>query len=217
MIGDFAHRLPSLVFVRNDRRGFDVIEVRETLFQVGIAFHLDLALVRSGATWRSFAIFPVDLVNHVHARGHFAEGRETLPVEAGIVAKVDEELRCARVGTGGGKGNRAAGVAALDRVIGNRGVAPFGGYRRIAVNPELAHETGDHAEKRDVLEKSGANQVVKTVGPVGGQRAGDRDGEFALGGVKNRLERIRRFCRELGGVGKTKRGVRLRPVLPMRR
>ena len=193
----------------DDGRGLDIIEVREIFFQVGVAFHLNATLIRSmTAELRRVAIPAVNFVHHVHSFGHFAERRETLPIETGVVAEVDEQLRGARVWTGGGKSDGAARVAALDGVVWYRRFAPLRGDVRVAVDAELAHEAGNHTEEGDVRKVAGTNQVVKTVRAVGRKRAGDFNGEFPSGRVELCLESLRRLLGELGGISKAWRGGR---------
>src|SRR5262249_9792552 len=144
-------------------------------------------------------------VHHLHAFGHSAKWRETLAVEYIVVAEVDKELRGARVGPGCGEGDCATSVAAFDRIVGDSCLAPFCGYARIAVNAELAHETWDHAKKSGVFEVAGTNEIVKTVRTFRSKRPGNLDGEFALGCVELRLERLRRLFSELARIGKTRR------------
>ena len=61
-----------LVLVGENGGGFDVIEIWKILFQVGIAFHLDLALVGAAAPRGAVAVFAVDLDHDRHAFDHFA-------------------------------------------------------------------------------------------------------------------------------------------------
>src|SRR5258708_6513323 len=106
--------LPRLLL---DGRLLDVIEPAEILRQVGIAFHLHAALVGAAAARRAFAVFGVELVDHLHAGGDAAKRREALAVEAGVVAEVDEHLAGAGVGSGHRVGDVAALVALLDRIV----------------------------------------------------------------------------------------------------
>jgi hypothetical protein len=75
--GNFTHKLFGLELFGlvggNDGRGFDVIEVRKILFQVGVAFTLNAALIRPATTGSAFAILAVDLVHHIHSLNHFPE------------------------------------------------------------------------------------------------------------------------------------------------
>src|ERR1017187_2377831 len=80
--------------------GLDVIKVRKITFQIGVAVTLNAALSRPATARSAFAIFAVNFVHDVHSFGHFTERRETLPVEAGVVAEVDEQLCGARVWAG---------------------------------------------------------------------------------------------------------------------
>src|SRR2546430_17428404 len=75
-----------------DGRLLDEIEPAKVLGQVGIAFHLHPALVGAAAARRAFAVFGVELVDHLNAGDDAAKWREALAVEAGVVAEVDEHL-----------------------------------------------------------------------------------------------------------------------------
>ena len=55
---------------------------------------------------------------------------------------------------------------------------------RVSVDAELHHKAGDHAEKSQVGEKTGLDQVVEAVGAQRGPGAGDLDAEVALGGLE---------------------------------
>src|SRR5438132_14422728 len=105
-------------------------------------------------------------------------------IQALIIAKIDEKPGRSRIGTGHGKGNRALDVTGFDRVVSNPRFTPLRGDRGVAMDTELAHESGNHAEKGDVFKITRLNQVIESVGAVGRQRAGHINGEFALGGVK---------------------------------
>src|SRR5580704_17179021 len=89
----------------------DVIELRELRLQVRVSLRLNAGLIRL------LAVLSVDLFHDVHARGDFAKRGEALTVESRIVLEVDEHLRGAGVGTGGGKGDVAGLVALFDRIV----------------------------------------------------------------------------------------------------
>src|SRR5439155_9616077 len=84
---------------------------------------------------------------------------------------------------------------------------------RIAVNPELAHETGDHPKEGNVLEVAGPNEVVKTVCAVWREGAGDFNREVSLRRLKLHFEGFRRLLREFGGVGEVRGADRLFLIL----
>src|SRR4030095_8345799 len=100
---------------RKDSGGLDVIEVWKILLQVGVAFLLDTVLTGATPVGCSLAIFAVDLVHNGHSLDDFSKRRETHAVEIGIVSKVDEQLCGSGVRSGRGEGDRAAGVACLNR------------------------------------------------------------------------------------------------------
>jgi hypothetical protein len=123
-------------------------------------------------------------------------------VELGVVAEVDEELGAAGVGEPGfGESDHAAGVAGLDGIVLDVGGAPCGGDFGIAVDTELAHEAFDDAEEGDVGEEAVFGEIEEAVSAVGGEGAGDFDGERADGGIEFDLEGIGGFLGELGGIG----------------
>src|SRR5436190_6305048 len=202
VVAVFMVRVCSWKSGRNSRQDggrFDIIEIREILFKVSVAFLLNPALVGPPSAGESFSILAINLVHNIHALRHFAEGREAHAIEAAVVTVADEELRGPRVRTGGGEADSTARIAGLDRVVGDPRVVPRRGDLRIAVDAELAHEAGDHAKKSDALEVAGANQVVETIRAVGRLRAGDFDGESAFGCVESHFEGLRPFLRQFGG------------------
>src|SRR5262245_43071111 len=66
-----------------DRRLLDVIELREILDEVGVAFRRDLSLRRTTAARRAFAVTAVQRIDDVHARHDFSERRERATRTAG--------------------------------------------------------------------------------------------------------------------------------------
>src|SRR6185312_1661812 len=200
--GNFAHGITGM-FKDSGKNGgrLDIVEVGKVLFQVGVSLLLNPALIGPATAGSAFAVLAVDLVHNIHSLDHLAKGREAHPIKAVVVAVIDEQLRGPRVGPGGRKRDRPARVAGLDWVVGNPSLAPGGGDLRIAVDAKLDHEPGDHAEKSNVLEVAGANQVVEAVRTVGRQRAGDFHREVSLGRFKFHFERVRGFLGEFGGIG----------------
>src|SRR5262245_25010038 len=99
-----------------DRRRLDEIELGEALFEIGVALALNAPLVGSVPVRGALAVAVIERVHHFHAGNDLAEGRKALAVEPGIVAEIDEHLRRARVGPGGGEGDRATLIALLYRI-----------------------------------------------------------------------------------------------------
>src|SRR5579872_3579149 len=85
--------------------GEDAVEPGEVLIQISLSLVSDRALVRL------LAVARVDLVDDLHALGHFAEGSKAIGIEPRVVSIIDEELRGPAVARGRlGKGHHAAGV-----------------------------------------------------------------------------------------------------------
>src|SRR5687767_1593682 len=94
-----------------DRRLLDEIHPWIVLLQIGIAFHLQPALVGAATARRALAVLGVELVDHLHALDHLAERRETLAIETGVVSEIDEHLTGAGVRSRHRVGDEAALVA----------------------------------------------------------------------------------------------------------
>src|SRR5262245_31232599 len=60
-----------------DRSLLDPVELRKVLFQIGVAFHLHAALVRTVAARSAFAIDGIERVDDVHTRHDLSERRES--------------------------------------------------------------------------------------------------------------------------------------------
>src|SRR5262245_7745584 len=170
-----------------DRRRLDEVELGEALFEIGVALTLNAALIGSVPVRGALAVAAIERVHHLHAGHDLAEGRKALAVEPGIVAEIDEYLRRARVGPGGGEGDRAALIAVLYRIVLDVGVTPDGGDVGIAVDAELHHEALDHAEEARVVEKSVLDQIVEAIGALRRPVAMNLDHERAFARVEFRL------------------------------
>src|SRR5262245_61767776 len=167
-----------------------------------MALGLQLGLFGATAARRALAVPAIQLVDHLHARGHdLAERRDAPFVEARVVGEVDEELRRPRTGRPRlGERHESSLVALLDRVVLNRRVAPGGLDPGVAVDPDLRHEAVDHAEKAAVVVEPATYQVVEPIGAARRPRAVDRHDERPLAGLELRLERLGRFLGERGRV-----------------
>src|SRR5205814_3090829 len=118
--------------------------------QIRVALSLNLPLLRSAAARRAFAVAAVQLLDDIHARCDFAEGRKSLLVERRpVVLVVDEELRRAGIRTAVGESHHAAFVALLHRLVGNSGVAPRRLNAGSAVDPGPLLAAAHHAGAPD--------------------------------------------------------------------
>src|ERR1700691_1939459 len=113
----------------------DAIELGKVFIEVRPAQRSDRTLVRS------LAVAAMNFLHYVHAGDHLAERCEPHFVELRIVARVDEELRGARVLSGGGESDVAGLVALRDRIVLEIRFAPDIIYRRVAAQSELHHES----------------------------------------------------------------------------
>src|SRR6266545_1348408 len=174
----------------------DVIEVREVFRQIRVAFRLNAPLFGPLAARCAFTIPAVYLIDDGHPGDDLTKWRETLAVQARVVLEIDEYLRGSRVGRPTHRvGDKATLVAPLDLIDGNSRVAPSGGDGWIAVDAELHHEIGDHAEEAAVVVEPVLNQVIETIRAVWRPIAVHLDDE----GAGARVERhfVRRGCRVL--------------------
>src|SRR5215813_846169 len=150
----------------------DVIELREILRQICITLGLNSALIWTLSARRSFTVCRVDFLDNFHASGYLAEGGETLGIKSSVIAEVDKHLRSSSIGplraTLHGISKVSALVALLDRITRNPGWLPHFVQRRVAVNAELDHETGNDAEKPNVIVVTILDQVVEAVCSVWG-------------------------------------------------
>src|SRR6202140_2121019 len=130
-----------------DGRFLDVVEIGERAGQISVALALDAILRRSAPARSAFAVFGIEAIDDIHARYDLAERRKALPVQRAVVGEIDEHLRGAGVGTRRGKGDIAAPVALLHRIVLDARLAPHRRELRIAVDAELHHEARDDAEE----------------------------------------------------------------------
>src|SRR5262245_38296206 len=126
----------------DDRRLHDVIELRKSRDQIGIAFILNPHLLgaRRVRPILSFAlpITRVERVDDVHSLHHFAQRAESDGVETAVVGVVDEELRGARIWESSlGERHAPPRVAFLHRLVGDGRFTPDFVHLGIAVDPEL--------------------------------------------------------------------------------
>src|SRR5262249_5785441 len=183
-----------------DRCLFYVIGPREFLGQIGIAFVLDAALVRTAAAWGALAIFRIDRVHYIHTRHHAAKWCETRLIELGIVAEVDEHLAGACVRTRRREGDGAALVALGDLVIRDLRSAPARHDCGIPIDAELHHEAGDHAEKTGAVVKAVLDEIVEPVGAFRRPGARHLDHEHAPGRIEPRFISCGRLLAQRGGI-----------------
>src|SRR4030095_3034481 len=145
----------------------NVIELREILRQICITLGLDSALLWTLPARCPFTVSRVDFVDNLHTSRHLAKGREPLTVESSVISEINEHLRCSGIGSLRTTLHRISNVAAcvllLDGIARNPGRLPHFVQRRVAINPELDHETGNDAEKPNVIEVTILDEVVEAV------------------------------------------------------
>src|ERR1019366_1803184 len=118
-------RLLVLLPLLNDASGHDEIELRKIFLEICVSLHAELTLCRAApSALVSLAVAAVQRVHDVHAVADLADRIESRFVERRVVAEVDEQLRRARVWSGGGEGEPSARVALRDGIIGEVQVAP---------------------------------------------------------------------------------------------
>src|SRR5204862_4501759 len=96
-----------------DRSLLHIIEIREVLGEIGVAFALDFSLVGAAAIGSAFAIAAIERVDDVHPRRDLAGRRKARFIQAGIVREIDEHLAGARIRAGGREDDEASLVALL--------------------------------------------------------------------------------------------------------
>jgi hypothetical protein len=170
-------------------RQFYLVDEREIGLQISVALAGDHVLARG------FSVARKDFVDHVHAFDDCAEGSETHAVEAGIVSVIDEELRRAGVGAGGGEDDASALVALNNRIIMDFGDFPGLVDVGAGAEPKLHDKTANDAKEGRVGEVAVADQVVKAVCAEGRPVAMDFDDEVARSGGELCLENRWRFGR----------------------
>ena len=126
----------------DDPGGCDVIELREASLEIGIPLGRNARLVGC------LPITSVDRIDDAHPFHHAPEWRESHPVEPHVGGVVNEELIASRVGTAGGEDDRPSLVALDYRVIEDGTAFPAPIHGRIAVHPELRHESRHGVARR---------------------------------------------------------------------
>src|SRR5579862_1662314 len=175
---------------RHDHSRLDTIQFRETLIEVRFAFILNPALLGPASLGRALSITAVEVVHHIHPFRDLTEGRKALAIEKSVVAEIDKDLGCSRVGASGGEGDIAALITLLYWVILDYGGLPNCIHRRFRVDAELNHKRLgflDHAEKTGIRKKSILHQVVKTVRAQRGPGASDFNHINPFGGCELRF------------------------------
>src|SRR5215831_16516744 len=156
-----------------DSRLLDVIELREVLGQIRITLSLEASLLWPLPARCPFTVSGVNFVNNFHAFRYLAEGSKALGIQRrSVIAEIDKHLRRSGIRplltTLHGISNVSALVALLDRIARNPGWLPHFVQRRVATNPELDHETGNDAEKPNVIVVTILDEVIEAVCSVWG-------------------------------------------------
>src|SRR5262245_9057536 len=151
-----------------DSRLLDVIELREVLRQICIALGLDSTLLWTLPARCPFTVSGVNFVNNFHASRYLAEGSKALGIQRrSVIAEIDKHLRRSGIRTLRttlhGISKVSALVALLDGITRNPCRLPHFVQRRVAANPELDHETGNDAEKPNVIVVTILDKVIEAV------------------------------------------------------
>jgi len=167
----------------------DYVELGVVFVEEGFALFLDGVLLVGGA----FGVLIEEHFDDLHAIVvDGGEGSEAHGIQANIaVREIDEDLRGAGVGAGGGEGDVAALVGLQDGIVLDGGVFPGGVDGRIGTDAELNDEALDGAEDDHVVVIVVTDEIVEAVDAERSPGAGDVHGEVAASGFK--------FC--LKGVG----------------
>src|SRR5580700_11914118 len=158
MILLFQKPSPPLFY---DGRFFDVVHFSKLSGQISVAFALDAVLRRAAAARSALAVIGIEAIDDIHARYDLAERCKALSVQRGVVGEIDEHLGGAGVGTGRGKGDVAAPVALLHRIVLDARLAPHRREFWIAIDAELHHEARDDAEEPGIIVKTVLDQIVE--------------------------------------------------------
>src|SRR5215472_2372793 len=156
----------SLLPGRDDLSLLDVVQLGEILIQIGITRTPDLILIRS------LAVALVQALHYAHAFDYRAKRREALAVQRLVAAKIDEQLRGARIRASGGECKRSGPVGLQHRVV-RKVLVPLPGHRRIARHAELHDELRHHAEEAVVIVVSVPDQFIETLRALGRPRLMD--------------------------------------------
>src|ERR1700722_12207709 len=154
---------------RRYRGAKDTIEFREILVQVRLPFRGDLSLVRG------FAVARENFLDHVHAAGDLAEGREAHGIEPRIFTEADKKLSGAGIRSRSGESQKAGVIALGDGIVLDVGLLPRGVYGGVGVETKLHHEARDDAEESGVGKEAVLHQIIETIGAQRGPGAGDGD------------------------------------------
>src|SRR6266550_5669238 len=151
MVSPFAYLLENL-------RRLDVIQLREFSRQVLVSFSEDAPLVGAGM----LAVTAPKAIDHGHAFHDFTD-RSEAPIEVGIVAEVDEQLRDSRMWSRTRKSDPAARIALmLDGVVRNDFLTPSRSDPRIAAHSELRDVSGNDTKEPCVVVETAPHEIVET-------------------------------------------------------
>ncbi len=180
----------------NDGGGLDGVEARPLGGKIFFATLADGVLIHAGGV----AVLVVKHFDEFHAIAiNHPEGGEALGIERGVVFEIDEKLRGAGVGSGGGEDDGAALVALRVRIVLDGGLVPCGGSRRTSADTELRDEIGKDAEETSIIEVVVLDEIVEAIGAERRPGARDGDGEFAAGSIEFDLVGIGSFVFEESG------------------
>jgi hypothetical protein len=121
-----------------------------------------------------------------------------LPVQSCVVAEIYEQLRGARIWSGGGEGDRAGAIRFFDWIVFEIGAAPGVIYLGMSAEAELNDEIGDDAKESGAIEEIMFGEIVETVCAKRCPCARDFYGEVAGGGFEFHLESFGRLACETG-------------------
>ena len=181
------------------RRGAaNVVEARKVLREPGVAAFEELVLFARADAARTLGVFVVEPIGHVHAGDDPAERRERLlVVRLRVVPQVDEHLRRPRVGLPGeGKGDGAADVGLLERIVRERARPPCLRDGRVAVDAELRPAARRDAEEPRLVEEAVAHQRHESIRAERRPGARDLDVDVALRRLEPHCGHGRRRLRE---------------------
>ena len=138
---------------------------------------------------RLLAVAGVNFLHYVPAVGDFAEWSEAHAVETLVVYEIDEELRGARVGAGGGEGQRLRRVRSLSaRIVLDGGFVPRGVYLWIGAQAKLHDESRNDAEECAAVVEMMLAEIIEAIHSERRLGTGDVDGEIAGRGFEFYLE-----------------------------
>src|SRR6267143_5080569 len=166
----------------NQRRRLDRIQFGPALVDICLAMLGDLVLVWAGGV----PILVVEHLDYFHSlRINDAKGRKALPVQAGIVLHIDEDLSRTRIWHAGFRVGQIAPLVAPDNgFILDIRFFPGGRNRRVGADAELDHKTGDDTKKAGIVIKVVLDQIVEAVRAEGSPCASDTYREVSACGHK---------------------------------